>query len=129
MSEQLTFRVEGMTCASCVARVERALGKAPGVEASTVNLSTEKATVTFDPARIDAAALMHAVEDAGYAPRPIEGNGEAARVLDYPWALGILGLMVLSLGFSLRRDYLKRRAVRSLRSRKRDHLTSHGSDC
>jgi P-type Cu+ transporter len=75
MSEQLTFRVEGMTCASCVARVERALNKAPGVEASTVNLSTEKASVTFDPARIDPAALFHAVEDAGYTPREVEGTG------------------------------------------------------
>jgi Cu+-exporting ATPase len=84
MNEQLTFRVEGMTCASCVARVERALNKAPGVAASTVNLSTEKASVTFDPARIDPAALMHAVEDAGYNARPVEGDGgedqeEAAR--------------------------------------------------
>jgi len=75
MTEQLTFRVQGMTCASCVARVERALNKAPGVETSIVNLSTEKASVTFDPARIDPAALFHAVEDVGYTPQEIEGDG------------------------------------------------------
>ena len=50
MTEQLNFRVQGMTCASCVGRVERAITAVPGVSASSVNLMTETATVDIDPA-------------------------------------------------------------------------------
>ncbi|MGH2533434.1 MAG: heavy metal translocating P-type ATPase [Thermomicrobiales bacterium] len=63
---ELTLPVSGMTCASCVRRVERALGKVPGVTEAAVNLATEKARVTFDPARADATAIKVAVEKAGY---------------------------------------------------------------
>ncbi len=66
--ETLTIGVEGMTCASCVARVERALKKVPGVEGATVNLATEKATVSFGPA-VGAEALLTAIENAGYEPQ------------------------------------------------------------
>ena len=45
-----SFRIEGMTCASCVRRVELAVGKVPGVKAASVNLATETADVTFDGA-------------------------------------------------------------------------------
>ncbi len=68
MNSQLTFNIQGMTCASCVGRVERALKKVPGVEESTVNLSTEKAKVLFDPQQVSPADLLSAVDAAGYAP-------------------------------------------------------------
>lgn len=55
--------IEGMTCASCVARVERALLRVPGVQEASVNLATEKASVTGNA---DPAALVSAVEGAGY---------------------------------------------------------------
>ena len=58
--------IEGMTCASCVRRVEKGLEKVPGVSAATVNLATERATVAYDPAVADLAALHGAVERAGY---------------------------------------------------------------
>ncbi len=58
--------IEGMTCASCVRRVERALTKVPGVSEAAVNLATEKATVHFDPALASRDALTAAVERAGY---------------------------------------------------------------
>ena len=61
-----TLAIEGMTCASCVRRVERALLKVPGVESATVNLATEKATVAYDPASVGIADLTAAVEKAGY---------------------------------------------------------------
>jgi Cu+-exporting ATPase len=61
----VTLPVEGMTCASCVSRVERALGKLPGVTDATVNLASETATV-HGPA-LSAASLVHAIEEAGYA--------------------------------------------------------------
>jgi len=68
-SETLTIGVGGMTCASCVARVERALKKVPGVEGANVNLATEKATVSYDAASAEVEALMEAIEGAGYEPR------------------------------------------------------------
>ncbi|NLE74618.1 MAG: copper-translocating P-type ATPase [Actinobacteria bacterium] len=58
--------VEGMTCAACVSRVEKALGKTPGVAAASVNFATEKASVTFDPAQADTPRLLQTVRDAGY---------------------------------------------------------------
>ncbi len=68
--------IDGMTCASCVARVERALAAVPGVASATVNLATERATVQGSA---DATALIKAVEAAGYDARPIDRSAEAAR--------------------------------------------------
>jgi Cu+-exporting ATPase len=61
----LTFKVDGMTCASCVSRVEKALKAVPGVENVSVNLATEKATVRATPG-ISLDSLSAAVEKAGY---------------------------------------------------------------
>ncbi len=66
--------VEGMTCASCVGRVERALKAVPGVSTAVVNLATERATVR---GTADAAALVAAVEEAGYGARLREDAGAA----------------------------------------------------
>ena len=63
-----TFGIEGMTCASCVSRVERALLKLPNVTTAHVNLATEQATVTGN---VTEAELFQAVEDAGYEPHHI----------------------------------------------------------
>jgi Cu+-exporting ATPase len=59
--------IEGMTCASCAARIERGLGKLDGVELATVNYATARATVTFDPAVTDIAAFTRKISDLGYA--------------------------------------------------------------
>jgi Cu+-exporting ATPase len=69
VNETLTIGVGGMTCASCVARVERALKRVPGVEAANVNLATEKATVSYDATAAEVEALMTAIENAGYEPQ------------------------------------------------------------
>ena len=66
---QLELPIEGMTCASCVARVEKALLKVPGVLAASVNLATEKASVTA-AGSVSFAALAAAIDKAGYAVRP-----------------------------------------------------------
>ena len=68
MSNRLSFRVEGMTCASCVARVERVLNKLPGVAEATVNLAAEKASVVVDEDGPGAGELFHAIETAGFHP-------------------------------------------------------------
>src|SRR5215203_7065290 len=62
----ITFPVTGMTCASCVNRVEKAIGKVPGVERAAVNLATERATVSYDPRQTTVADIATAVERAGY---------------------------------------------------------------
>ncbi len=65
------FAIEGMTCASCVRRVERALSKVPGVASANVNLATEHATVQFDPQAVGFAEMIAAVDKAGYTARAI----------------------------------------------------------
>ncbi|HBK4766678.1 TPA: copper-translocating P-type ATPase [Serratia liquefaciens] len=65
---RLSLSVEGMTCASCVGRVERALKAVPGVQTATVNLATERADITFGD-RADPQAAVGAIESAGYAVR------------------------------------------------------------
>ena len=68
MSHQLAFRVEGMTCANCVGRVERALKRVPGVRDVAVNLATAKASVVIASATVGARDLFAEVRNAGYRP-------------------------------------------------------------
>jgi P-type Cu+ transporter len=63
---KLTLPVEGMTCASCVARVEKTLRRIDGVEGANVNLATEAVAVSFDPSKTSLDVLAKAVEGAGY---------------------------------------------------------------
>jgi Cu+-exporting ATPase len=65
ISERVQLEVEGMTCASCAARIERKLNKLDGVEAA-VNYATEAATVSYDPRRVAVDDLIRTVEAAGY---------------------------------------------------------------
>ena len=71
MSQQIEFPVVGMTCASCVRRIEKAIAKVAGVQESSVNLATEKARVSYDPALVTTAQLTAAIEKAGYAIGPM----------------------------------------------------------
>ncbi|RID90197.1 copper-translocating P-type ATPase [Gemmobacter lutimaris] len=70
-SQTVDIAIEGMTCASCVARVERALTAVPGVQSANVNLATERATVT---GTADAALLQNAVETVGYGARLVQAS-------------------------------------------------------
>jgi Cu+-exporting ATPase len=65
-SKQLTLPITGMTCANCVSTVERNLKKVNGVQAAVVNLSSERATVEFDPNLAGLNDLIGRVERAGY---------------------------------------------------------------
>jgi Cu+-exporting ATPase len=67
-TERTSFGVQGMSCASCVARVEEALRSVPGVLDATVNLATERATVTYVPGTVTLRDLFAAVRQAGYEP-------------------------------------------------------------
>src|SRR6476661_6121943 len=76
---ELSLPVVGMTCASCVSRIERFLARADGVADAAVNLATERATVHFDPRRIDRSGIVAAIEAAGYeVAAPVAGGAAAA---------------------------------------------------
>jgi Cu+-exporting ATPase len=89
----LDLGVGGMTCASCVGRVERALKKIPGVQDASVNLATESAHVTFTGDATE-ARLRRAVRDAGYEPR--EASAQFEDDLS-PWA----GFAPVAIGLAL----------------------------
>ncbi|MFQ6242694.1 heavy metal translocating P-type ATPase [Sinorhizobium meliloti] len=75
------FGIEGMTCASCVSRVEKALRTVPGVTDASANLATEKATVRF-VSGVDVAALEAAVRNAGYDVRSTKASSATAEPED-----------------------------------------------
>jgi Cu+-exporting ATPase len=81
---ELALPIEGMTCASCVNRIERFLKRTPGVEEAVVNLATEIATIRYLPASAGRAELVAAVEAAGYDVRPgaVPGDVRDAVTLD-----------------------------------------------
>ncbi|MDL1902446.1 copper-translocating P-type ATPase, partial [Anaerolineae bacterium CFX9] len=64
--QQIELPITGMTCASCVRNVERALTKTDGVETASVNLATERASISYDSASVTVPELIERVEKAGY---------------------------------------------------------------
>jgi len=63
---KIIIPVTGMTCASCVATIEKGLSKLPGVSQVNVNLATEKASIEYDSKKVDTKALMDTISDVGY---------------------------------------------------------------
>src|SRR5262245_32674715 len=89
MSDRIDLPIEGMTCASCAARIEKRLNSLDGVEA-TVNFATERASVAYDPDAVAPELLVAAVESAGYraalpeGPDPLRPRLVVAAVLSAP---------------------------------------------
>jgi len=98
------FKIAGMTCASCVGRVERALAKVPGVQQVSVNLATEtvrvraaaaepgapihaRTEIGADEASLWQARLHRAVRDAGYEPVPLAQVADTDPALDRIWGV------------------------------------------
>jgi cation-transporting ATPase V/Cu+-exporting ATPase len=115
--DEIELAVEGMTCASCAARVEKALSRQRGVERAAVNLATERARVVIDASVVGVDDLVEAVGATGYGLAPVVGadatdNAASAAGTDVEaelqrmwlrrvlvaWPLG-LAVLVLSLGF------------------------------
>ncbi len=94
-SATLDLGIGGMTCASCVTRVEKALKKVPGVTGAAVNLATESARVSFEPSEQMEARLRRAVRDAGYEPRAADAREQAQE--ESPWA----GFAPVAVGLAL----------------------------
>ncbi|ALJ37730.1 copper-translocating P-type ATPase [Azospirillum brasilense] len=80
--QDFDLTVGGMTCASCVARVEKALLRVPGVESAAVNLATERAHVTAYAGTVDAARLAEAVEMTGFTAAPVAETDSAVAAED-----------------------------------------------
>ena len=95
--EEVAFQVEGMTCASCVARVEKALLKVPGVLSASVNLATERATVRA-MSTVPASALHAAVEQAGYGASDVQNANpqEGKRLPDW-WPVALSAALTFPL--------------------------------
>ena len=93
--------IGGVTCASCVARVEKALKKLPGVQSATVNLATESARVVVALGGPEEARLRRAVRDAGYEPRAADAAIDSAPVSAWdgflPVGLGLAASLPLVL--------------------------------
>lgn len=90
------FAIEGMSCASCVAHVEKALLKVPGVSSATVNLAGESASVAALPAVLP-AQVVAAVVDAGYGARLIDEGASAASAGPMLWPVLTAGALTLPL--------------------------------
>jgi P-type Cu+ transporter len=100
-AQTVELRVEGMTCASCVGRVEKALKRVPGVLAAEVNLATERAQVQVDGSGPDARGLVAAVEKAGYAAAQVAPDrpppDDTGRVAHDGWNVVLAALLSLPL--------------------------------
>ena len=81
-SKQVILPITGMTCANCVATIERNLKRVPGVSDVAVNLSSERATVAFDPNLSTLPDLVAKVENAGYGIATGEADISIARMSD-----------------------------------------------
>ena len=74
--KQITLAIGGMTCAACSQRIEKVVGRMPGVESCSVNLASEKAQVHYDPALIRPSQIKAKISQLGYTP--LESEGAAA---------------------------------------------------
>jgi len=108
--KKVEFPVNGMSCASCVAKVEKGLAKMTGIADAKVNFATEKATVTFDPAKVGMTDFITTVRGLGYeagvekVSLPIHGMSCASCVKKVEGALGGLdGVIKASVNFATER--------------------------
>jgi Cu+-exporting ATPase len=98
-AHDITLQISGMSCASCVIRVEKALMKVPGVASASVNLATEKASVHAAP-EVSPAVLQAAIEKAGYSASAVAKDaapGAAAPRLPEWWPVAAAGALTLPL--------------------------------
>jgi Cu+-exporting ATPase len=104
------FPVSGMSCASCVARIEKGLSKMSGIQEAKVNFASEKASVTFDPSRVQMTDLVGTVRDLGYEAAlakvtlPVHGMSCASCVKRVEGALnGLDGVVKAGVNFATER--------------------------
>ena len=81
--KKITLKIEGMTCASCAAVIERGLKKEKGVSSANVNFATEKLYVEFDPSETNAIKVKKTIEGLGYKAEEYDGKMEMAEAHDH----------------------------------------------
>jgi Cu+-exporting ATPase len=96
----LSLNIQGMTCASCVGRVERALKKDPNISQAQVNLATEKASVVFDSSALNAQDIISIIHNAGYEagvekPKTEEATKRSDLICAFALTLPLLFSMLL----------------------------------
>ncbi len=95
--EQVELTIEGMTCASCAARIEKQLNDLPGVAAS-VNFASERAAVSYDPGRVKLDELIAAVEAVGYEARLLSEHEGSDPLRPYRLRLAVALTLSIPLG-------------------------------
>jgi Cu+-exporting ATPase len=108
--KKVEIPITGMSCASCVAKIEKGLSKMSGIEDAKVNFATEKATITFDPSRVHMGDFVSTINDLGYEAGmekitfPIHGMSCASCVKKVENALsGLGGVVRASVNFATER--------------------------
>ncbi|ANQ87810.1 TPA: copper-translocating P-type ATPase [Staphylococcus pseudintermedius] len=79
MTQEETFKITGMTCAACSARIERVLQREAGIDQINVNLVMENGTVKYDPSQISIEEIYERVAKIGYEAFPMETKDETAK--------------------------------------------------
>jgi len=92
----IQLQVTGMTCASCVGRVEKALKKVPGVASASVNLATERVTIQV-PASVPVSVLKAAIEKAGYGANEVQPTQPAQPQLPEWWPVAVSAVLTIPL--------------------------------
>ena len=118
-----TLNIDGMTCASCVSRVEKALARVPGVQSASVNLATEQAQVSAQ-GETDPLLLLAAIQRAGYEASLVQADADGLaepvhRRHDEGWKVAVaaglsLPLMLPMVGDLLGRDWMWPAGVQAL---------------
>jgi Cu+-exporting ATPase len=108
--KKVELPVTGMTCASCVARIEKGLSKMSGIVDAKVNFGTERATISFDPSRVQIGDFVSAIKDLGYeagmekVTLPVHGMSCASCVKKVENAIsGLEGVVRASVNFATER--------------------------
>jgi Cu+-exporting ATPase len=108
--KKVEIPITGMSCASCVAKIEKGLSKMSGISDAKVNFATEKATITFDPSRVHMGDFVSTITDLGYeagmekVTLPIQGMSCASCVKKVETALsGLEGVVKASVNFATER--------------------------
>jgi len=83
MNKKITLKIQGMTCASCAATIERGLKKEKGVSSANVNFATEKAYLEFNPSETDKTKVKKTIEGLGYKAEEDDGKMEMAETHDH----------------------------------------------
>src|SRR5919106_1766731 len=92
--QTIELPIRGMTCASCVATIERGLRRVPGVQTAAVDLAAAQATVTYDPTVAQVNDLIQAIEEAGYEVKAARAAGRTGGMANQPSTMQTLKQML-----------------------------------